>query len=495
MSEVRLDFQPERRYSTKGILIVFGENGTKALFSDTLDIANSKKRKQFIADVTTAYKAISSEQLEQAIVEKVAQILSDKSKADENAGAETQKDPLETTPLEVNDAALKLLKSQNLFEKISADIAGIGVAGEENLALMLYVIMTSRLLDKPLSAIVQGASASGKSFIIETVAKLMPPEALIQAHDFSDQALYYLPSGSLVHKIVISGERVYEYRSKDGYAEDNTKAFREMVASYELRKAVTIKGQDGKPKTAVIHQPGPISYLENTTATNIRDEDATRLLPLATNESASQTKKVVEAQRREAKGQTISESKQQEIIQRHHTMQRLLRPTAIRIPYIDSISLPETSIATRRTYQQLRYAINAVAFLRQYQKQMKKDKTTGQEYIEADEVDYSIAYNLMSSVLTRKYSPLNHQSRDLLQKIMEHIEEDFTQKDCENWSGLSNTAVRRRLSPLVSAGVISVNTDSKPYQYRVIHPELAEAADLNLLAPDDIAERVAIMNE
>jgi hypothetical protein len=115
-----------------------------------------------------------------------------------------------------------------------------------------------------------------------------------------------------------------------------------MVASGELKKAVTVKGQDGKPRTVLIHQPGPIAYLESSTATNIHDEDATRLLPLATDESASQTKRIIEAQRHEAKGQTISESKHSEIIDRHHTLQRLLQPIQVRIPYIDSISLPTT---------------------------------------------------------------------------------------------------------------------------------------------------------
>ena len=360
------------------------------------------------------------------------------------------------------------------------------------MALLLYVIMTSRLLDRPLSVIVQGASASGKSFIIETVAKLMPPEALIQAHDFSDQALYYLPNGSLKHKVVISGERVQEYRSKDGYAEDNTKAFREMVGSGELRKAVAVKGPDGKLTTALIYQPGPISFIESTTATNIHDEDATRLLPLVTDESAGQTRKIVEAQRREAKGQTVSESKRREIIERHHTMQRLLKPLAVRIPYSDNILLPETKIVTRRTNEQFFSAIRSVALLRQFQ---KRNDAVEQNHIDADEIDYEIVYRVIKGVLNRKYSPLNQQARDLLQNIMEHTEEDFTQADCEQWCGLSNTTVRRRLSPLVSAGIVTVDDTSKPYRYKVTNPQLAEVADLKLPTPDDIAERIAIMSE
>ncbi len=432
-----------------------------------------------------------------AIVER--QAAAAKRKADRSKGDGQEVDPLDSTPKEVKDAALEILKSERLFDQISADITDIGIAGEEDLALMLYVIMTSRMLDKPLSAIVQGSSASGKSYLIETVAELMPIEALVQAHDFSDQALYYLPKGSLEHRIVISGERVQEHRSKDGCAQDNSKAFREMVASGELRKAVTVKGPDGVPKTVTIHQPGPIAYLESSTAAYIHDEDATRLLPLATDESPSQTRRIVESQKRRAKGQTISEALRLEIVSRHHTMQRLLKPVAVRIPYIDSISLPETNIATRRTFEQFVYAIKSVALLRQHQK--PEDGADG--YKEADETDYAIAYRLMKAVLARKYTSLNQQSRDLLKTILEHTETvasdgtsmqaQFTQKDCEKWTGLSNTTVRRRLSPLIWAGILEVDDTSKPYMYKVANPKLADVADLDLPSPEDIAERIAIM--
>lgn len=491
MGDIKLDFQANKTYGTKGILTLFNDNEGVPIYADTLDIANHKKRKQFINDVAQAYEGISEEKLNQAMLDKIAQILTQKRKAEEQVENKKKADPLETTPQEVKDAALEMLKSENLFEQITADISDIGIAGEEQLRVMLYVIMTSRLLDKPLSAIVQGASASGKSFIIETVAKLIPPEAVIQAHDFSDQALYYLPNGSLIHRVIISGERLHEHRSKGGYAEDNTKAFREMVASGILRKVVTVTGNGKKAKTEMIEQPGPISYVESSTAANIHDEDSTRLLPLVTDESESQTRRIIEAQRREAKGQMISGDKRQMIIQRHHTLQRLLSSLRVQIPYIDSISLPETNIATRRTYEHFMSAIKSVAILRQYQ------KSNAQEYIEADETDYKVAYELMNTVLARTYSPLNQQSRDLLLTMLDHVSTDtnFTQKDCEQRCGLSNTTVRRRLSPLASAGIITVDNDSKPYRYKITKPELAEVADLDLPTPEDIAERIAIMSE
>ena len=437
MSDIKLDFQPSKQNSTKGTLLVYSGDDTAPVDSDTLDIANKKQRTTFIKRVTEQCEGIPHEDLERAILEQVGRIVSANRKSEEKVEA----DPLETTPQAVKDAALAMLKRVDLFEQISNDIDNIGIAGEGQLRVMLYVIMTSRLLDKPLSAIVQGASASGKSYIIETVAKLMPPEAVKQSHDFSEQALYYLPKGSLIHKAVISGERLNEHRGKDGYAADNSKAFREMVGSGELRKTVTIKGPDGKWTTETIHQKGPISFLESSTAANIHDEDATRLLPLITDESAEQTERIIEAQRREVKGQTISEAMRQEIILRQYTMQRLLDSVAVRIPYIDSISLPLTTLATRRTYEHFTSAIKSVALLRQFQKQKRRDEETGQEFIEADQIDYEIAYRLMQTVLARKYARLNQQSRDLLQTLVEKTSNgetqgytEFTRRDCEGWT-------------------------------------------------------------
>jgi len=186
---------------------------------------------------------------------------------------------------------------------------------------------------------------------------------------------------------------------------------------------------------------------------------------------------------------------------RHHAMQRLLKPLMVRIPYIDSISLPENHVATRRTYSQLRYAIASVAFLRQYQKETRHDPATRGEYIDADEVDYEVAYRLMSSVLARKYSPLNHQSRTVLDIILAHTmpsiggadHAEFTQADCEGWTGLSNPTVRRRLGPLVAAGILSVNDSGKPYRYTVKDADLAKTIDLSLPSPEQIGEQMALM--
>lgn len=496
--ELVILFEQNKSGSTKGLLTV--RQNSELLHSDVIDIAKDRDRTAFSNKLHKLYPSVSADYTRKHILEKVQQIIAEKRRVEEEKVNWEKSDPLEATPPEVKNDARAILKSPDLFEQISSDITSMGVAGEEELCLTIYIVMTSRLLEKPLSVIVQGASASGKSFIIETIAKLMPPEEVVQAHDFTDQVFYYMEQGSLQHKVVISGERLHEHSGKDGEAQDNTKAFREMVGSGYLRKAVTIK--DGEQLTSkIIEQPGPIAYIESTTATTVRDEDATRLLPLVTDESSEQTELVVEIQRKEAKGPKISDVKRQKIIQRHYTVQRFLKPLAVRIPFVDSLSLPTTNIATRRTFGHLVSMIKSVALLRQYQKEMKIND--GIEYIEADENDYSIAYLLMKKVLSRTYSPLNEKSKDLLDKLLDKTKAEpdstldvykfFTNQDCQNLTGLSEATIRRRLGSLVWAGIVTVDKSSKPYQYRVEKPELAESIDIGLSNPEDIAERIAIM--
>jgi len=89
-------------------------------------------------------------------------------------------------------AAMRMLESPRLFDIIVEDIGKLGAEGERDLTLLLYVAMTSRILPDPLGVVVQGASSGGKSFAINTVGQLIPPESKILASSLSANALHYL---------------------------------------------------------------------------------------------------------------------------------------------------------------------------------------------------------------------------------------------------------------------------------------------------------------
>jgi len=76
--------------------------------------------------------------------------------------------------------------------------------------------------------IVSSQSASGKSYLIDTVKALMPPEDVVSMTSLSDQALNYLGEDALMHKFLIMGEAVH--------AESVEHQIREMLSGKELSR-------------------------------------------------------------------------------------------------------------------------------------------------------------------------------------------------------------------------------------------------------------------
>jgi len=457
---------------------------------DKINLISSRSRSAFLRRVAKK-SGFAFDEIDKALIDAIS-----KSEQTKKNYKSKPVNPLDNTPEIIKQRAMEMLKSPDLMDIISQDIEKIGIAGETDLRKQLYIIMTSRILEKPLSGIAYGTSASGKSYMIETIAKLMPDEAVIRAHDITQEALYYLPENALVHKIIIAGERIEDKRTRSGKAEDNTKALREILASGKLTKMVTLKSVTGTPKTKIINQNGPIVYLESTTSTKIHDEDATRLLPLITDESANQTETIVRSIKEEAKGKVANTRLIEDVFQIHKTAQRLLKPLKVIIPYVDSLKLPLNVVSTRRVFNQFVSFIKSVALLRQYQKEIKKDDEN--EYIEADFMDYEISFHLVSKIFGRIYSPINQKSRELLLVIEEKTKDlagnfdGFTIQKLTNWIGISEASVRRRLKELVFKGIIEEKKDSKPFTYKLEKPELAEYADIDLIRPEELEERLAI---
>ena len=62
----------------------------------------------------------------------------------------------------------------NILDEFASDLSRIGVVGERRAAKLLYLAVTSRLLDRPVSVAVKGPSSGGKSFVVELTLKFFP---------------------------------------------------------------------------------------------------------------------------------------------------------------------------------------------------------------------------------------------------------------------------------------------------------------------------------
>ncbi len=302
---------------------------------------------------------------------------------------------LADTPDDIKEHARRLLRDPDLLDRISADIESLGVAGETLLATLLYLIGVSRLLPRPLAAIVQGLSSSGKSFVLDAVAGMFPDEAVIRATAMTPNALYYLPPGTLAHRLVVAGERS---RKEDDDRAEATRALREMLSSGVLTKMMPAKTEEGKIVTELLTQQGPIAFVETTTLTEIFAEDANRCLLLQTDERDPQTATVLAAAAARYAGRSVPAGAADRIRAVHHALQRMLPLADVVIPFAGRVSalFDTTRVESRRSYPHLMHLVKAVTLLRHTQRDRDAEGR-----IVATPQDYADAHQLAEEAMGR----------------------------------------------------------------------------------------------
>jgi hypothetical protein len=160
------------------------------------------------------------------------------------------------------------------------------VAGEAANGQLLYLVATSRLLEKTMHAAIKGESAGGKSEIRKRLLDFFPPEDIVNFTSLSDKALIYY-DGDFCHKILSMGE---------ASATDEQKfqdyLLRELMSEGCLRYPVPQK-VGNEIRTIIIEKHGPVTFLVTTTKSKLHPENESRLLSLEIDDTRDQTKSVL----------------------------------------------------------------------------------------------------------------------------------------------------------------------------------------------------------
>jgi hypothetical protein len=92
---------------------------------------------------------------------------------------------------EAREACRELAKEPDIFVRFATVLASSGVAGEEKIAKLLYLAVTSRLLGRPVSIALKGPSSGGKSHVVERVLSFVPESAYYALTAMSERTLAY----------------------------------------------------------------------------------------------------------------------------------------------------------------------------------------------------------------------------------------------------------------------------------------------------------------
>lgn len=436
--------------------------------AERLEVGSSMVAKT-LADLTTQLENFRLEQIEQQ---------------------QQKKQEKKKTLTEVErQQAENFLRSENLIERTAQLIGASGVVGEEKNRLLLFLIFTSRKMQRPLHAISFGSSGTGKSHLQEKVGELMPEEEKIEITSLTENAFYYFGQQELRGKLIL-------IEDLDG-AENVLYPLRELQSKRSITKTVTVKTSNGQTKTQTLRVEGPVSVAGCTTKESVYEDNANRSFLLYLDESKEQDERVMEYQRNLSAGavDTAAEQQAKELLK---NAQRILQPVTVRNSYAQYLKLPEGVFKPRRTNAHYLQFIEAVTFYHQYQRTQSVDDSTGEVYIKTTVEDIAAANELMKEVLLRKSDELPKSCRLYIEQVKAWLKIEsqttFTAKQVRLALRINHGNQKRWMLQLLHGGYIR-KTKAKPGAaalYEVVsYEEYTQLQSTIATALDDVLQKIA----
>jgi DNA primase catalytic core len=471
-------------------------------FYDNLDLYSSRSRTFYSQNLASLFER-EPKRIEKDLLAILEYMEAERDKRLESSSTvPAKREPTE----EEKRLGMEFLTSPGLFDQIVSDMETLGYVGEDLNKLLVYIAASSRKLEDPISILILSQSASGKSFLVDTVKKLIPPEEVISVTSLSDQALNYLPEGDLLHKFLILGEAVH--------SEVIEHQIREMLSGHQLSRMVTLKDEKtGKMESHTRASPVIVSAIMSSTRADINAENASRCFLINADESVAQTARIHASQREKYSLARYFQRRTAvpRIIAKHHAAQRLLRPLLIVNPFAPFLDFPHSLVRTRRDHERFVDLIACVCFLRQYRKEARqsRDPETGDvaEYVECDIEDYRVAYRIMTGgVMRSTYAEVPRSMADFYEELRElfrlharesglkPLEVGLTQREVRKGvGGLGSESVKKYLRRLVALEYLQLvhgGERGMRNNYRLIADEPMERLDCSMIPTPDEIERL-----
>jgi hypothetical protein len=357
---------------------------------------------------------------------------------------------------EVGERCAELARQPRILDVLVHDAAAAGVTGEERNVKLIYLVVTSRLLDRLASIVVKGQSSSGKSWTVQAVVRFFPEGAYYEMTAASEHALVY-DKEPLQHRCLV----IYEASGLE--SEKFSYIVRSLLSEGRLRYPTVVK-RDGELETVMIEREGPTNLITTTTALRLHRENETRLLSLASDESAEQTLDVLEALAEEDDGDGPD-------YERWHALQRWLElgDRRVSIPYAKRLAsrIPPVAVRLRRDFGSLLALIRAHALLHQATRERdSKDRIT------ATIDDYIVVRDLVADVISEGVEKtVKLEVREIVAKVRELATDDDTevsQRQLVEALGIDKGRVSRNVRAALDGGYLVNREERRGRPHRLV---------------------------
>ena len=376
---------------------------------------------------------------------------------------------------EESQTAKKYLSHKNLTGNLQNDLRHIGILGEDENALILFLAMASHKAENPFSVLCLAKSGIGKSYLLQKLSACLPKNGYSFHTQISENALYYFDSKQIDGKTLFIEDLEWTNQMLMPLATLQTQG--------RLIKTRATKDKDGMLHSTTFEVAGKLCLIACAYSEKNYEQLSLPFLCLHLNHSQAQDINVMDYQKK-CKAGLIN---QKDIIQIQRRLQCViasLKPANIINPFAPLINLPDDIPYPRKTLLLLLNFIDTVTFFRQYQRETATDTGTGEIFIKTHPDDIELAFTLLKNSLFRRADELSTSARGFynwLQKFLNEAQtKQFTALDVRRAKRIHPRTLNRYLQELCMFHYIQVaggNKYREGYQYRITN--LDEGSGLN----------------
>jgi hypothetical protein len=372
------------------------------------------------------------------------------------------------------DGCEELAQSADILAEFSRDLEACRVVGERTNALLLFLALMSRLLDKIVSVVVKGPSSGGKSYVLKKVLSFFPSDCYISLTTMGEKALLYTER-KLSHRHIILSEAAGlggEYREY---------IIRTLLSEGFLEYEVTEKTQDGL-KNVVRRKEGPTGFITTTTRDRLHAENETRYLSITVTDTREQTRRIF----RVLADGNIEEPDRG----RWHALQVWLEGAEhrVKIPYASALAekMGDTAVRLRRDFSVVLSLIQAHALLHQATRKRDEDGR-----IIATLADYSRVRELVSGLIAEGVEATVpktiRETVEAVENVIDGWDEDHaTNKAVAEELEIDKAAASRRVRTAIGRGYLKNLEDRKGHPARLVLAESMPEDQEILPAPEEL---------
>jgi len=374
--------------------------------------------------------------------------------------------------------AKKYLLDENLIANLQNDLQHIGILGEDENALILFLAMASHKSENPFSALCLAKSGIGKSYLLQKLSECMPKNTFSFHTQISENALYYFDSRQIDGKVLFIEDLEWTNQMLMPLATLQTQG--------KLIKTRATKNKDGMIHSTTFEVAGKLCLIACAYSEKNYEQLSLPFLCLHLNHSQTQDFNVMDYQKK-CKAGLINQSEIMAIQRRLQCVIATLRNISVVNPFAPLIDLPQDVPHPRKTLLLLLNFIEIITFFNQYQRENTADENTGEVMIKTHPDDVELAFALLKNSLFRRADELSTTARGFLNWLKKYLSEaqttQVTALDIRKEKRLHPRTLNRYLHELCLFSYLQISGGNKHrggYEYKITNLDSENGANKNI---------------